>query len=84
MKLFLISQSENKGYDRYDALVVAAPNQRTAKTIHPRTGRPTEAPEWHEHREFWCESPKDVKAEYLGEAKDGTGIGLILTSFNAG
>ena len=30
MKLFLITQEHNKGYDSYDSAVVAAPDEETA------------------------------------------------------
>jgi arylsulfatase A-like enzyme len=35
MKLFLISQDENGGYDTYDSAVVAAEDEEAARKIHP-------------------------------------------------
>ena len=35
------------------------------------------------HHSDWVDSPNDVEAEYLGEAKDNTTLGLILASHNA-
>jgi len=35
MKIFLISQSENSGYDTYDSAVVCAENEEAAKRITP-------------------------------------------------
>jgi len=36
MNLYLLSQTENRGYDTFDSCVVCAPNEEQAKTIHPR------------------------------------------------
>lgn len=35
MKIFLISQNDNRGYDTYSDAVVAAPDEDTARTMHP-------------------------------------------------
>jgi len=75
MKLWRISQDVVDGYDTYDSAVVAAETEAAAKTIHPRRN-------WNS--ESWCNSPKWVKAELIGEAVAGTKSGVILASFNAG
>ena len=74
MKLYLISQTENTGYDTYDSAVVAAENAKIAREINPDRSDGSYA---------WCHS-KDVTARYLGVAKAGTKRGLICASFNAG
>lgn len=97
MKLYLISQSENGGWDTYDSVVVAAENEEDAKILNPRHHR-----EWSKELKGWIfvfhngtkdteadeddswTSPENVKVEYIGEAKEGTEAGVILASFNAG
>lgn len=90
MKLFLISQTDHNHYDTYDSAVVAAETEEIAKTIKPsnQAGKPVEfIPEnssmWDRYS-AWVNDPKRVTAEYIGEAKEGTKTGVILSSFNAG
>ena len=40
MKLWLISQTENEGYDTYDSAVVAAETENAARLIHPSSHYP--------------------------------------------
>ena len=35
MKLFLISQDKNEGYDTYDSAVVVAESEKEAREVHP-------------------------------------------------
>jgi len=85
MNLYLISQTENDGYEIYDSAVVAAESEEDAKRIHPggcvlEKGRWTSNPDsW-----TWASSPKNVKAELIGMAAPFTKQGVILASFNAG
>jgi hypothetical protein len=85
MKIFLISQDTNNNYDTFDSAVVAAENEEIARAIDPATG---ELNNFKKDDFFkyipWCRSIDDVKAEYLGEAVEGTKQGVILASFNAG
>lgn len=74
MKLFIISQDTNTDYDTYDSAVVCADNEEEAKKITPAEAFPG----------TWCADINDVKVEYIGEAKEGTKKGVILSSFNAG
>jgi hypothetical protein len=81
MKLYLISQIVNNGYDTYDSAVVAAPNQDDAVKI---------VPGFYHNDKFipttsgWADS-KDVRAEYIGTAKPGTKAGTVIcASYNAG
>lgn len=78
MKLFLLSQDVNRGYDTYDAIVVAALTEAEARLITPRLGSFTS------NLDAWAEKPEQVEVDYLGEAKEGTESGVILESFNAG
>lgn len=71
MKLWLISQNVNNGYDTYDAAVVAAETPEEAKNTEVG----------------WADSwapPDYVIVQYLGEARDRHPAGIILSSFNAG
>lgn len=79
MKLYLLSQSVNTGYETYDSMVVAAPNEATAQRM---------APYWPEDfkraKLSWAERPEEVTVELIGTAKPGTEQSVICSSFNAG
>ena len=79
MKLWLISQNANLGYDTYDSAVVAAATEEEARSTHPRSNR-----SWGERFPDWCETPEQVTAVLIGDALPGTGAGVICASFNAG
>ena len=81
MNLYLISQSENGGYDTYDSAVVAAPDEETARQMHPSNG---DSVKWGDRFGKWAYSPDGVKVEHIGTAVDGTPQGVICSSFNAG
>jgi len=82
MKLFLISQTVNDGYDTYDSAVVAAVSPQAAILIHPYKGT---WPDWaNENYPCWADKPEQAKAVYIGRAKTGTKAGVICASFNAG
>lgn len=98
MKLYLISQEENNGYDTYDSAVVAAASEAEAKRIDPsgfrrwdsikeawmfRYADGTEKPEGKYDFNSWVSHPDNVKAEYIGESAR-VEAGLVLASFNAG
>ena len=83
MKIFKLSQSQNEGWDTFDSLIVVADSEEEARLIHPAEEYEIEI-DWGEPYSSWCSSPNDVKVEYLGEAKEGTKKGIILTSYNAG
>ena len=93
MKLFLISQNVNRGYDTYDSAVVAATDEEAARRIHPGD----ESYIYSEGRWYyidfsgtlqkaytpdWAPSPKDVQVKYLGVTNRE--VGIVLASFNAG
>lgn len=82
MKLFLISQTDNNGYDTYDSAVVAAEDESIARYMHPGDGEPIE--KWGGDFDFWCSSPHLVTVRYLGEADSSVERGVICASFNAG
>jgi hypothetical protein len=83
MKLFLISQIKDNGYDTYDSAVVAAKNEDDAQKMLPG---------WYDEGKFypakigdsWV-APEHVDVEYIGTAKPGTKAGTVIcASFNAG
>jgi hypothetical protein len=83
MKLYLISQSQNDHCDTYDSAVVAAPNEDTARWMDPG-GYDGDIffTRWGKTGSGWALKPEDVKVEYLGEAVEGTELGVICASFN--
>lgn len=80
MKLWLISQDVNNGYDTYDSAVVAAETEEDARQIRP------DEKTWPKRERFcvWAATPNQVQVELIGQATEGTKAGLILASFNAG
>jgi len=74
MKLYLISQNFNRGYDTYDSAVVTARNEGEARNTE--IGSIGEFGSWV--------TPDKVKVELIGTAIKGTEAGIILDSFNAG
>ena len=52
--LWLLSQTENGGYDTYDSCVVAAVDEQSAKRI-----RPSGSGEFDERRQIWAYKGKD-------------------------
>lgn len=79
MKLYLLTQDENNGYDTYDSMVVAAMDVDTAKTILPH-----ENDSWGQSWSTWASSPNNVTVTYIGEAAPNIEQGVVLASFNAG
>ena len=78
MKLWLLTQTTNTGYDTYDSAVVAADTDADARAIHP-TGESNSG----EKRYDWAPSEL-VTAECLGEAAAGVKRGVYCASFHAG
>jgi hypothetical protein len=79
MKLFKLTRKDGKIflYDNYKEAVVCAKDKKEASLIHP-SGKLVG--NWlHD----WV-NVKDVKVEYLGEAKSRLKKGVVCASFNAG
>lgn len=79
MNLYLVSQSVNTGYDTYDAMIVAAPDEEAARLTHPRG---SDGWKYDGQCGVWARYPSDVQVELIGQTDRGAGV--ILASFNAG
>ena len=80
MNLYLISQSVNDNYDTFDSAVVAAETEEKARLTHPSIY----IREWNGiDNDVWANSDKII-VKLLGTAADGTPVGVICASFNAG
>ena len=91
MKLWLLEQDENNGYDTYDSMVVAAESEDEARHIHPNSDLLEEATAiakgwdpWKHLIDSWATTPERVTVKLLGEAIPGTKAGVVVSSFNAG
>jgi hypothetical protein len=100
MKLWLIYQDQNNGYDTYDSAVVAAETEDAARRTVP--GMEPGEYDWTStglllgktwgSKEMvvmdgygsWVSDLQHVQCDYLGEAAEGTEAGVICASFNAG
>jgi len=96
VKLWKVWQTQNNGYDTFNAMIVAAETEDGARLIHPMTE--DETPESHADLHIdplnpwerwarydgWALSPDAVSVQLIGEAVDGVAPGVVLTSFNAG
>lgn len=84
MKIYYISQNDSRGYDTYSDAVVAAPDEDTARTMHP-SGY-IWGVDWKPagFGGTWARNPDYVKVELIGEAVEGTKQGVICSSFHAG
>lgn len=78
MKLYLVSQVCNGGYDTYSDIVVAALSEKDARMIDPSNAENTSI---HKDNGAWC-APSCLKVEYLGPTKHKRGV--ICDSFHAG
>ena len=78
MKLYLIKQDENNGWDTYDSAVVVAANVEEAKKINPGGKE-----DWNSNYPTWASDYEKVTATCLGTANRKT-RGLVCASFNAG
>ena len=100
MELFKISQNVNNGYDTYSSAIVCAKDKNEAqhsclcgyhKFHHNKLwfqySDGHEDSDGHEEEEECCSgwaSAKNVKVEYIGEAKKGLEKGVVCASFHAG
>jgi len=83
MKLYLLSQGVNTGYDSYESCVVCARNEKEAKTISPSPSI-NQWPSGHNSYGTWTDDVSKITAVEIGTAKRGMKKGVICSSFNAG
>ena len=76
MNIYLLTQTDNGGYDTYDSCVVIAASEREAKNIDPS------GEGWSSEFSSWASSPDKVEASLIGVSDLPEGV--VLTSFNAG
>ena len=95
MKLWLLTQNQNRNYDTYDSAIVAAESEDDAIRICPassnvwteegklaliRSNGEIEIDRWP----TWAVDLRAVNAEYIGEAREDMERGVVIASFNAG
>ena len=78
---------EDPNYDTYDSCVVCAPDEASARLIHP-SGLSwycwdVEAQEWSGGNDSWF-PPNNIKVTFLGVADSSLKPGVICSSYNAG
>ena len=83
MKLWLISQTVNNGWDTYSDAVVAAETEEDARCIHPAGPPYTVTIEEEECYGCWAEFD-DIAARHIGDAVEGTEAGVICASYHSG
>ena len=91
MKLWLLSQNHNNGYDTYDSAVVAAETEDEAKAIHPGgadkiwngTGWAYKEGGFVSSYDSWAPL-QHISIINIGEAVADTPTGILCASFNAG
>ena len=66
MKLWLVSQDENDGWDTYDSMIVAAETEEEARNTLPPYCK------WGEERPYasWCRTPAAAEVKYIGAMKE--------------
>jgi len=99
MNLYLITQSQNEGYDTYDSAVVAAKSPEDAKNIHPSfyvthiaggkwmgtyAGGPSIGKEYEMNCSDWVKFSDIDCVNVEFLGKTKKDRGVILASFNAG
>lgn len=89
LKIYLLTQRENTGYDTYDAMVVVAEDKKEARRMHPDQDKdwfPSNFDYWGsvETGTNWATKLKNVRVKEIGEASPKMKKGIVLSSFNAG
>lgn len=98
MNLYLLTQQESRGYDTYDAVVVAAETEADAIRTPPDDGWVTS---WNDevgcwefvfsdgtrerHRTgSWANCLSNIRCTKIGTAEENVKAGIVLARFNAG
>ncbi len=83
MKLYLIEQSVNKGYETFDRAVVCAESKNEAMKTHPMV---TTMKVWEGHQDetgAWADQDQ-ITVKLIGLAHAGITKGVVCASYNAG
>jgi hypothetical protein len=85
LKLYLVSQDYNRGYDTYDSFVGAFESAEEAQNTHPY-GESLDDRNSLFGNGVWVTKIfiGKVKVQYLGEADESVEHGIICSSYNAG
>lgn len=85
MKLYLLTQDVNNGYDTYDSMVVCAESKTKARLMHPSQYR-KELTNEDINGGTWVSlnDAKQITIKLIGQASPSIKPGVVLASFNAG
>lgn len=84
LKIWLVSQNENNGYDTFSAMVVAAETEDEARRIHPLMSWFEREDPWKDEHSLWASKPENVTVKLIGTAELDAEKGIILASFHPG
>lgn len=87
LNLYVLTQSDERGYDTYDSCVVVARNADEAREVHPSPYVDLGERWWSPppRRDDWAHHPDRVTATLIGTAAEGLKAGQVLcSSFDAG
>jgi len=88
LKLYLLAQNINCGYDTYDSCVVVANTEEEARRIHPHKDYFSgEHEPWKDDfMSVWAYKPEQVEVTFLGVVDNPSYSNgdVIISSFNAG
>ena len=84
MNIYVVSRTDDIGWDEWDAVVVCAKSEADARIIHPNSWAES-ADEWSDAR-GWVADPSSehLSVRLLGPSTEGEERGVVLASFNAG
>ena len=88
MNIYRVKQP-GKAYDTFDAMIVAAPDEATARALHPRDdvtsldNRKLRGWTGEDRDEEWAK-PEELTVELIGTANEGTPCSVLLASFCGG
>jgi hypothetical protein len=82
MKIYLLKQRQNTGWDTFDSCVVCAESTEDARMIHPydREFVPNDDDEYA----AWAFDLDAIEVTEIGTANEDQKRGVICASFNAG
>lgn len=83
MKLYLVSRTDDWGYDDYDSFVVAAKSEENALEYHPRGKDYLNEDDIKDRYYAGWTSKENLKIECIGESNNLVEK-VIIYSFNAG